>query len=324
MNIFTINIPSSNVGRILPYEIKINKNGSWTNVYYGKVYALPDVDKIYIDVEDIIFNYRFDGEGFISPVINANGTSYEITNNVEYKYWWNNMMVEIDINGLKYSATKYVSFYTGDNYGVMLELPHNSTIALNMNHQPIPHIPINPPAGFRFRQLVYNGVFTLGVDDNRSTVRVNGVGGIDLVGANNRYTINSSEVCRVDSCVKPYYLCWLTNSGTMQCQPFLKSSEFERSVEHHTRIDMSEYEWVFSNNERGKWKLKSQNLSTKDYKAYGEMFDSKYLVLLDMENMKMYYVNVTDTTYREKKTGVNNNKSIFFEVNVESCGLKRY
>ena len=107
----------------------------------------------------------------------------------------------------------------------------------------------------------------------------------------------------------------------MQVQPFLKSSEVSVTYKNNTRVDMSNYEWLFNQQTRASWKLKSRNLSDADYKAYGELFASPFLILLDTENNKLHYVNIKSETYTQKRNE-SNKKPIFFEIEVESSEIK--
>ena len=172
-----------------------------------------------------------------------------------------------------------------------------------------------------YRQIVWNGSFTKGVDNRTSIIQRNNLGVIQFSGVTKQYSLNNKVVAQIDSCAKPYYLCWLTNSGAIQVQPFLKSSEVSVTYKNNTRVDMSNFEWLFNQQTRASWKLKSRNLSDVDYKAYGELFASPYLILLDMENNRLHYVNIVTETYSQKKNEIGK-KPIFFEIEVESSEIK--
>ena len=107
----------------------------------------------------------------------------------------------------------------------------------------------------------------------------------------------------------------------MQVQPFLKSSEVSVNYKNNSRVDSSNFEWLFNQQTRASWKLKSKNLSDKDFKAFGELFSSPFLILLDMENFRLHYVNITTETYNQKRNEPNK-KPVFFEVEVESSEIK--
>ena len=322
MNVFTITIPSTQQPRTLVYTVKIRGyNNLWTTVFTGKVYVMNGQSKVNIDLEDILWNYKFDGENYFAPALNSEGDNYVMcnTSNTINNYWLN--QVKLEIPETNSSVTKNVCFFNSNMFNNRLTDVANNTVPLFMNYQPVAHIPLNAPEGFQYRQLVYNGSFTKGVDNRTSIVQRNNLGVIQFSGGQKSYSLNNKLIAQIDSCAKPYYLCWLTNSGAMQVQPFLKSSEVSVTYKNNTRVDMSNFEWLFNQQTRASWKLKSRNLSDADYKAFGELFASPYLILLDMENNKLHYVNIVTETYSQKINEVGK-KPIFFEIEVESCEIK--
>ena len=325
MNVFTITIPSTQQPRTLVYTVKIRGyNNLWTTVFTGKVYVMNGQSKVNIDLEDILWNYKFDGENYFAPALNLAGDNYVMcnTSNTINNYWYNSVRVEFPTLTNTPYVEKYVKFFKWNMFDREIDEVSNGTVALFMNtNQPIAHIPANPPEGFFYRQLVYNGSFTKGVDNRTSIVQRTNLGVITFSGGTKQYSLNNKVIAQIDSCAKPYYLCWMTNSGAMQVQPFLKSSEVNISYKNNTRVDMSNYEWLFNQQTRASWKLKSKNLSDADYKAYGELFASPYLILLDTENNKLHYVNIVTETYSQKKNEIGK-KPIFFEIEVESSEIK--
>ena len=322
MNVFTITIPSTQQSRTLVYTVKIRGyNNLWTTVFTGKVFVMTGQSKVNIDLEDILWNHKFDGENYFAPMLNQTGDNYVIcnTSNTLQNYWYNE--VKIEIPETNSSVTKNVCFFNKNMFNNRLTDVANNTVPLFMNYQPVAHIPLNAPEGFQYRQLVWNGSFTKGVDNRTSIVQRNNLGVIQFSGGQKSYSLNNKLIAQIDSCAKPYYLCWMTNSGAMQVQPFLKSSEVSVTYKNNTRVDMSNFEWLFNQQTRASWKLKSKNLSDADYKAFGELFASPYLILLDMENMKLHYVNIKSETYSQKKNEIGK-KPIFFEIEVESCEIK--
>ena len=322
MNVFTITIPSTQQPRTLVYTVKIRGyNNLWTTVFTGKVYVMTGQSKVNIDLEDILWNYKFDGENYFAPALNSEGDNYVMgsTSNTINNYWLN--QVKLEIPEVNVSVTKNVCFFNSNMFNNRLTDVANGTVALFMNYQPVAHIPLNPPEGFSYRQLVWNGSFTKGVDNRTSIIQRNNLGVVQFSGGQKTYSLNNKLIAQIDSCAKPYYLCWMTNSGAMQVQPFLKSSDVSVTYKNNTRVDLSNFEWLFNQQTRASWKLKSKNLSDADYKAFGELFASPYLILLDMENMKLHYVNIKSETYTQKKNEVGK-KPIYFEIEVESCEIK--
>lgn len=320
MNIFTITIPSQSSAKNLNYTAKIRKyNGTWTNVFYGKVFVQAGQTKVDIELADILWSYKFDGEGYFSPVINTSGDDYVMcpTANSLQNYWHN--QVKVEIPSLNVGTTKWVDFFVYRMIGYRTDDVLNNTVALWMNYQPVAHIPSIVPEGFEYRQLVWNGTFQRQIDGTTTVMQRSNLGTIVFSGGTSWYGINQTKIAEIDRCAKPYYLAWLTDTGAMQVQGFLKSSEFSLNYSNNKRIDLSDFEWNYNKSVVAKWKLKSTNLSDVDYKAYGEMFNSPYLILIDTANNTMHYVNVKTTDYTVKKNGVNGNKKIFFEIEVEAC-----
>lgn len=321
MNIFTLTIPAQGEDKNLIYNVRIKDNyGNISTVFTGKVFVTSNQTTINIDLQDILHNYKFDGSGFVSPKINNSGDDYIMcnTSNAPNNYWYNQVTVEIP--DLSVSVNKNVCFFNYNMFNNYYLPVAENTIVFNMNYQPICHLPKTLPNGFEFRQLVYKGTFTKTIDNTTTQFTRNNLGIVSFTGGNYHYDLNGETICLIDNCEKPYYLMWLTNCGTMQVQGFLKSSESKITYNNNKRVDMSNYEWLFNQTTRGEWNLKSQNLSDKDYKAYGEMFNSPYLILLDMENNRLHYVNVIDTTYTQKKN--TSGKKIYFEVNIRSSEIK--
>lgn len=322
MNVFTLNIPPTSNLRTLVYNVKIKEyNNLWSTVFIGKVFVGANQSVVRIDLEDILWNYKFDGENYFAPALNQTGNNYIMggTSNTLQNYWFN--QVKLEIPEVNVSVTKNVCFFNYNMFNNRLTDVANNTVPLFMNYQPTAHIPLNAPEGFSYRQIVWNGSFVRGVDNRTSIVQRNNLGVITFSGGTKQYSLNNKVIAQIDSCAKPYYLCWMTNSGTMQVQPFLKSSEVSVTYKNNTRVDLSNFEWLFNQQTRGSWKLKSRNLSDADYKAFGELFASPYLILLDIENNRLHYVNIVTETYSQKKNEVGK-KPIYFEIEVQSSEIK--
>lgn len=322
MNIFTINIPSSSSHRTLVYNVLVkNYNNMWNTIFTGKVFAFAYQTSVDIELSDVLWNHKFTGENYFAPVKNTTGDNYvmsSILSNLQ-EYWYND--VKIEIPEVNRSISKSVCFFNNNMFNNRLSQVTNNTVPLFMNYQPVAHIPANPPEGFQYRQIVWKGAFVKNTDNSSTTVQRTNLGTIPFSGGQNTYGINNRVIAQIDQCAKPYYLAWLTNSGAMQIQPFLKSSEVSVTYKNNTRVDMNDFEWNFNKQTRAKWKLKSENLTNADYKAFGEMFASPYLILLDMENGRLHYVNITKETYTQKMNEPKK-KKIYFEIEVQSCEIK--
>ena len=321
MNIFKLGVNPSNQHRTLVYNVSVQNNGVWDNIFTGKVFVFAKQSIVEIELEDIFWNYKFKGKNYFAPEVNSTGDNYTMPIAKEHldEYWYNVVKVEIPSIGVE--TTKFVNFFNSDLFNNRLDNVTDGCVPLFMNYQPISHIPANLPEGFQYRQIVWNGDFVKNVDDNMVEEQRKGLGVINFSGGKEWYGINGKKICQIDSCPAPYYLAWMTNSGGMQVQPFLKSSEVSITYDNNTRVDSSNFEWLFNQQTRASWKLKSKNLSDKDFKAYGELFASPYLILLDMENFRLHYVNIVTETYNQKRNE-NGKKPIFFEIEVESSEIK--
>ena len=321
MNIFRLQVNPSNNHRTLIYNVSVQNNGVWDNIFTGKVFVFKNQSLVEIELEDVLWNYKFKGKNYFAPEVNSNGDNYTMPiakENID-EYWYNYVRVEIpETNSI---LTKNVCFFNSDMFNNRLSKVEKGVVPIHMNYQPISHIPLNLPDGFAYRQIVYNGTFVKNVDETSETKSFNGLGVINFSGGKESYGINEKIIAKIDQCSAPYYLAWMTNSGGMQVQPFLKSSEVSVNYKNNSRVDSSNFEWLFNQQTRASWKLKSKNLSDKDFKAYGELFASPYLILLDMENNRLHYVNIVTETYNQKRNE-NGKKPIFFEIEVQSSEIK--
>ena len=321
MNIFKLSINPSNQHRTLIYNVSVQNNGVWDNIFTGKVFVFKNQSIVEIELGDVLWNYKFKGKNYFAPEVNSTGDNYTMPTAKENldEYWYNWVRVQIpETNSI---LTKNVCFFNDNMFNNRLDNVTDGCVPLFMNYQPIAHIPANLPEGFQYRQIVWNGTFVKNVDETSETKSFEGLGVLTFAGGKSTYGINGKKICQIDQCPTPYYLAWMTNSGGMQVQPFLKSSEVSITYDNNTRVDASNFEWSFNKSTRASWSLKSKNLSDKDFKSFGEMFSSNYLTLLDMINNKLHYVNIKSETYSQKKNEPNK-KPIFFEIEVESSEIK--
>ena len=333
MKLITINIDSTTATvRNLPYEVKIQNNYNvWNSIHTGKFVVLPYQNTVTLDLDDLLYNYKYTGSQSIAPVLNATNNQYEMPTGaatVVTDYYYNQVSVEsLDTPTPAFNTvTKYFWFLPTQAFGYDFSMPAGLSIPA-ITEGLIPRIPANPPAGFYFSTLLFNNSnATINVTYKRDStvvgtfsVAANKAYHRPLSGATSAYYINDIKVAEVDSCTKPYYLLWIANNGGLQCQPFLKSSTFGMKYVNKTAVDIHNAEWGISKTATGNWKLKSQNLTDNVFKAYGEMFNSPYLVLLDMENNRLHYVNIVNTDYNEKKRTRTDTKPIFFEIELTSA-----
>lgn len=336
MKLVTITIDSTTTAvRNLPYKVDLqNNNGTWNTIHTGKFVVLPYQNTVTLDFSDLLYNYRFLGKQSIEPVLNTTNNQYEMplnTADVLADCYYNQIrVISLDSPTPAFTTvSKYFWFLPTQVFGYDFSMPAGLNVPATETL--IPRIPANAPAGFNFSTLLYNNsndtvsvtykrdstiVGTFSVGANKAYHR-------PLSGATNAYYMNDIKVAEVDSCIKPYYLLWIANNGGLQCQPFLKSSEFSLNYVNKTAIDVHNAEFGISKTVTGNWKLKSQNLNDSVYKAYGEMFDSPYVVLLDMVNNRLHYVNIKNTDYNEKKRTRVDSKPKYFEVELTSSDKLR-
>ena len=322
MNIFTIDNIGSLNGTVT-YEVLLQGYDSvWNLIYEGRVYILPGQTAVDIDLGDILWNHKFDGTGFVEPKHNTEGDNYvmcSVAPNLPNP-WFNK--VRVVLGGL-YTAEKWVCFFDYSlpfyNKSYVSPLLQN-VVPLNLSYQPVAHLPKYLPDGVTYRQLVFNGSFSKGVDGSTTVEQRTGLGVIEFTGANETYSLNGNVIAKIDPCSKSYYLIWMTKEGGLQCQGFLKSSEERITYNNNERVDMSNWRWNFNRSVTGRITLRSGLLNDADYHAYGQLFASRYLILIDTENDRMYYVNVKDSDYVRKR---NSSKGrIFFEVTVETAEIQ--
>lgn len=312
------------------YKVEYNLNGTWNLAHTGKFFCEAGQSDVQLDLEDILINYRYMGNESIKPVLSVDNNQYQMptgTATVVTDCYYNQVRVVSMDTTLQFSTvSKSFFFLPVDMFGYSFSMSAGLNIPA-ISGGLLPRIPSNPPAGFYFSTMAFNNsAYTIAVTVKRdstvvSTHNVYTYRGeyIPLSGATEAYYINNIKVAQVDQCTSPYYLLWLTNNGGLQCQPFLKTSKFSKTFSNKNAVDIRNAEWKISSTETGTWKLKSMNLTDDEYRQYGEMFESPYTVLLDMENNKLWYVNITSKNYEEKKRTRKDTKPIFFEVEVTSC-----
>lgn len=328
INIHLNTTPS--VNRTYKYKVEYNLNGTWNLAHTGKFFCEAGQSDVQLDLEDVLINYRYMGNECIKPVLSVDNNQYQMptgTATALTDCYYNQVRVVSMDTTLQFSTViKTFFFLPVDMFGYSFSMSAGLNIPA-ISGGLSPRIPSNPPAGFYFSTMAFNNsANTISVTLKRDSTTVgtydvyaNSGEYIPLSGATEAYYIDNIKVAQVDQCTSPYYLLWLTNNGGLQCQPFLKTSKFSKTFSNKNAVDIRNAEWKISSTETGTWKLKSMNLTDDEYRQYGEMFESPYTVLLDMENNKLWYVNITSKNYEEKKRTRKDTKPIFFEVEVTSC-----
>lgn len=316
------------------YKIEISLNGTWKLMHTGKFFANTGEQDIQLDLQDVFINYRYEGVQSLKPVADTTNNQYQMPSTqaglLSECYYNQIRVVSLDSPTKFSTVSKYFWFIPTDAFGYSFNMPSGLVTPATADGL-IPHVPANAPAGFNFSSLLYNNSnSTINATYRRDNTVVGTVSIAahtaqhrPLAGATEGYYINDIKVVDVDECMHPYYLVWMQNNGGLQCQPFLKSSKFSVNYTNNNAIDIRNAEWKINSTAEGQWGLKSRNLSEAEYKLYGEMFNSPYLVLLDMDNSRLHYVNISKTTYEEKQRTRNDRKPIFFEVELKSADKVR-
>lgn len=324
------------------YKVEIqatDNSNNWNTVHYGKFFAMAGQTTVTLDLDDILYDQRFTASQTLAPVLNVTHNQWEMPvlsttwNNIT-DYWYNAVKVSsLDETPAFTTITKSFGFTPAN------ELFGNSIATYGTSYnpvagEPIPHIPSNAPTGFHWGLNVYVSASTLlgikkDTDQNYVTTTVTKPQAVKLTPAANTKSFSLgigstyTTATIVDQCNKPYYLVWMNNTGGLQCQGFLRTTDFSINYETKKRTDMHNSQWKVNSLATGKWKMKSQNLTDAEFEAYGEIFNSPYVVLLDMVNNRLHYVTVSDTDYKEKKRTRTDTKPIFFEIEVESSDRLR-
>lgn len=332
----TLNTPPV-TGQNYTYKLKVTKyNGNVAYIHYGKFYASAGQATVTLDLADVLWNYRYKGEQTFTPVVSVANNNYEMptlpTATILSDLWYNKVQVVDTENTPRFSSPQYTFFFLPEQmagYGG-ITLPLNYAYVPVLEDTIIPHIPNNPPAGFKWSVMFYptgnvnvkvwkDATQLWNVTTNNAVPYV-----MPLSGATGGYTLSvngdkQQTIAVVDQCNKPYYLVWQANNGALQCQGFLPTTELSIKYSTNTRVDIHNFTWQVSSNETATWKLKSNNLNDAEYSAFGEMFNSPYLVLLDTANGRMHYCTIASNTYKEKRRTRNNTKPFYFEVEVSAC-----
>ena len=116
MNIFRLQVNPSNNHRTLIYNVSVQNNGVWDNIFTGKVFVFKNQSIVEIELEDVLWNYKFKGKNYFSPEINSTGDNYTMRlakENLD-EYWYNWVRVEIpETNSI---LTKNVCFFNSDMF----------------------------------------------------------------------------------------------------------------------------------------------------------------------------------------------------------------
>jgi hypothetical protein len=335
MKLIDINLASTPTEpKTLNYKVEVNLNGTWTLVHTGKFFVQTGQTYVQLDLQDVLINHKFVGKQSIKPVANTAYNAYmpEVASTgLLNECWYNDVRVTSIDSPVAFSAvTKAFFFVPEQAFGYEgITIPSIGNYIPAQHHSLLPTLPANKPDGFTFATLIYaNTSNTITVKRNTSTdttfsataKRAYHIKLDYITGTMCTFYVNDVPVAKTESsCDAPYYLIWIQNDGALQCQPFLNTTKFSKTFTNKTAVDIHNAEWKISSTETGVWKMKSRNLNDTEYKDMGQLFESPYLLLLDMNTDRMHYVNVTSKNYEEKKRTRVDNKPFYFDLEVTSA-----
>ena len=245
--------------------------------------------------------------------------------------WYNQVrVVSLDSPTAFATVTKSFFFLPTQIFGYEgIELTGRSYMPAQ-HHYLLPTLPANKPDGFVFSTLFYTNIGGQTIIVKKNTTTTDSIATTANTAYHVKLDYTTGEKCTFyvggvpvakteDSCNTDCYLVWVQRDGALNCQPFTKSSKFSKTFNNKTAVDVRNAEWKISSTETGVWKLKSRTLTEDEYKDMGQMFESPYILLLEMQTGKMWYVNITSKNYEEKKRTRTDRKPIFMEVEVTSC-----
>lgn len=319
--------------KTLKYKVEYKLNNSWFLAHTGKFWVDAGQTTVQLDLDDVLINQQFQGKQSIKPVANATYNAYmpQVENTgLLNECWYNDIRVTSLDSPVSFTAvTKAFFFLPTQIFGYGgIELTGSGYVPASHHHL-LPTLPANKPDGFVFSTMFYaiTGSQNVPVRKNNTTIATISTGAnlayhikLDYTaGESCTFYIGGIAVAKTESsCNSPYYLVWIQNDGALNCQPFTKTSKFSKTFNNKTAVDVRNSEWKISSTETGVWKLKSRTLTEDEYKDMGQMFESPYILLLEMETGKMWYVNITSKNYEEKRRTRTDRKPIFMEVEVTS------
>jgi hypothetical protein len=318
----------------MKYKVEYNLNGNWYLCHTGKFWVNTGQSTVQLDLDDILMNYQFQGKQSIKPVANAIYNAYMPSvadTGVLNECWCNSIRVVSLDNPMSFpTVTKSFFFLPTQIFGYEgIDLSVGGYIPAQY-HYLLPTLPTNKPDGFVFSTLFYVNIGGQTIDVKKNTTTTDTIATTANTAYHVKLDYTAGEKCTFyvggipvakteDSCNTDCYLVWVQRDGALNCQPFTKSSKFSKTFNNKTAVDVRNAEWKISSTETGVWKLKSRTLTEDEYKDMGQMFESPYILLLEMQTGKMWYVNITSKNYEEKKRTRTDRKPIFMEVEVTSC-----
>lgn len=326
-------LPSSPKEEIYTYEVKINNTNT---IFRGKIFNLPNNTSILLDLTDLLTNWQFKGLNMLAPVYDTtqqqyvpqtagNTFTFNATSPEQHKNYVN-VVVYNKENTEVFRLNKYITFHSisFQNSVLVHTLYDRNNNSLNYYFGDL--VPRFPSGNnLVYKQLIDTNIsagagsiwkYKNGTVINSDTVASTGT--IKSVKYPTQHIYDGDyKILHIDECNAPYYLLYITASGGFQSQPFY-SVKYSEALTTNTKITVDEQKDISNLVINGKWNLKSQNLTNKQYQEMMDIARSPYIYLYITEIGKGVFVNCLDTTIEKKENNVDSNKPIYFEINLES------
>lgn len=319
--------------RTCTYKVEVRLNGSWILAHTGKFWVNTGQTAVQLDLDDILVNRQFQGVQSIKPAANSTYDAYMPSvaeTGLLGECWYNSVKVSSLDSPTAFSAvTRRFFFLPTQIFGYGgIGLSGNMYLPAS-HHYLLPTLPSNKPDGFAFSTLFYSMAGSQSVPVRKDSDIIATVDTEANLAYHVKLDYTAGEKCTFyvggvavarteDSCNSPYYLVWIQNDGALNCQPFTNTSKFSISYTNKTAVDVRNAEWKISSTGEGKWALKSRTVNEDEYKDFASIFNSPYILLIDMGTGRLHYVNVSKTTYEEKVKTRKDKKPLFFEIEVKS------
>lgn len=322
---YKITLPSSTTTEhIYKYDVLLATN----TIYKGKLFVMPNKTSIELDLTDLLTNYQYKGQYMLEPVYDYDKQCYvrNVSSNTTQgmsltQLHRNTVKVKVyDDNGNTIVTTsRTIYFHTTPFENQIRKTTNNNGVNYYFGSM-IPRFPFG--SSMSYTQLVDsdNGGGTILWNSNKNiliTATAKYDGCILKAKVETDIYDGNLKILEVDKCNAPYYLMYLTQDGGFQSQPFY-NVKYSETYTTNTKITVDDNKDIANLFANGKWTLKSRNLTNTEYHEMMDIARSPYLYLYITALDKGVFVNNIDTTIEKKVNGVDNNKPIFFEINLES------
>lgn len=322
---YKITLPNSTpTEKTYRYDVSLD----YLTIYRGKFFMLPN-KQVTLDLTDLLSNYQYKGMYMLEPVYDYDKQCYtrEPQTGVETpitvsqpQQHYNTVSVKVfDDNGNSIVTTSKTIYFHTTPFESKIRRTNNNGINYYFGSL-TPRFPFG--TSMSYTQLVdgdgtkicrwrneKNATIVISTPQKTGTI-------MKYRGDSDIYD-GDLKILEVDKCNAPYYLMYLTQDGGFQSQPFY-NVKYSETYTTNTKITVDDNKDIANLFANGKWTLKSRNLTNSEYHEMMDIARSPYLYLYITSLDKGVFVNNVDTTIEKKLNGVDSNKPIFFEINLES------